>query len=338
MRLLISILFICVTLSVSAQFSLQGKLRTLRPLTIKVTDLVGNTIVEYPVKSDKEFKTKPVNIREDLYIFHIGDYTEQIILTNNVVSMNGFLNDQKPEDSTLEFEGIDLHMKLLEIMGQCKEQVFKKEVFKNFVEKDESLEPVIRGALMYLNKIYLGHDYESYKRVLDLIPEDGREAQVVKYLVDEVTKRQSIAIGTQAYDFTFVDVDGNEVSLSDFWGKFVLLDFSASWCGGCRLEAKKLIPIYDKLKGDDLVFISISLDNREKDWRRMVKEDQLPWVTLWDSEGFTKGNKPNKVQAAYGFYQIPFLVLIDKDGKIIARDLRGEKVKEAIEKAREGKL
>ena len=70
----------------------------------------------------------------------------------------------------------------------------------------------------------------------------------------------------------------------------------------------------------------------------MVKEDQLPWVTLWDSEGLTKGNKPNKVQAAYGFYQIPFLVLIDKDGKIIARDLRGEKVKEAIEKAREGKL
>lgn len=61
-------------------------------------------------------------------------------------------------------------------------------------------------------------------------------------------------------------------------GKFVLLDFSASWCGGCRLEAKKLVPIYDKLKGDDLAFISISLDNREKDWRRMVKEDQLPWV------------------------------------------------------------
>ena len=54
--------------------------------------------------------------------------------------------------------------------------------------------------------------------------------------------------------------------------------------------------------------------------------------------GFTKGNKPNKVQTAYGFYQIPFLVLIDKEGKIVARDLRGEKVKEAIEKAREGKL
>ena len=89
------------------------------------------------------------------------------------------------------------------------------------------------------------------------------------------------------------------------------------------MEAKKLIPIYDKLKGDDLVFISISLDNWEKDWRRMVKEDQLPWVTLWDSEGFTKGNKPNKVQTAYGFYQIPFLVLIDKEGRVISTNARG---------------
>lgn len=338
MKLFISILFIFMTFSVSAQFSLQGKLRTLRPLTIKVTDLAGNTIVECPVKSGKEFKTKPINIGTDLYIFHIGDYTEQIILTNNAMSINGFLNEQKPEESALEFEGIDLHMKFLEIVGKCKERIFKKEVFANFVEKDESLDPVTRAALMYVNKIYLGHDYESYKRVLDLIPEDKREAQVVKYLVDEVTKRQDIALGTQAYNFTFADVDGNKISLSDFRGKFVMLDFSASWCGGCRLEAKKLVPIYNELKGDDLVFISISLDNREKDWRRMVDEDKLPWATLWNSEGFTKGNKPNKVQQAYGFYQIPFLVLINKEGKIIARDLRGEKVKEAIEKAREGRF
>lgn len=338
MKWCILILFAFMTFSVSAQFSLQGKLRTLRPLIIKVTDLAGNTIVECPVKSGKEFKTKPINIGTDLYIFHIGDYMEQIILTNNTVSINGFLNEQKPEESTLEFEGIDLHMKFLEIVGKCKDQIFKKEVFANFVEKDESLDPVTRAALMYVNKIYLGHDYESYKRVLDLIPEDKREAQVVKYLVDEVTKRQDIALGTQAYNFTFVDVDGNKISLSDFRGKFVMLDFSASWCGGCRLEAKKLVPIYNELKGDDLVFISISLDNREKDWRRMVEEDKLPWATLWNNEGFTKGNKPNKVQQAYGFYQIPFLVLINKEGKIIARDLRGEKVKEAIEKAREGRF
>jgi len=91
------------------------------------------------------------------------------------------------------------------------------------------------------------------------------------------------------------------------------------------------------LKGEDLEFISISLDKREKDWRNMLKVENLPWVMLWDKEGFTIGDKPNAIQKAYGFYGIPFIVLIDKEGKILARYLRGEKVKEAIQKARGGK-
>ena len=97
---------------------------------------------------------------------------------------------------------------------------------------------------------------------------------------------------------------------------------------------KSLLPIYQELKGDDLVFISISLDDNEKDWRKLVEEEKLPWVMLWNKEGFPKGKGQNAIQKAYGFYQIPFIILIDKDGKTIARGLRGDKVREAIEKAR----
>ena len=142
------------------------------------------------------------------------------------------------------------------------------------------------------------------------------------------------AVGAQAYNFEFVDPEGKMVKLSDFRGKFVLVDFWASWCGSCRYEMKYLRPIYDELKGDDLVFISISLDRREKDWKKMLEEEKLPWIMLWDKEGFTSGNEPNMIQKAYGFYTIPFIVLIDKEGRIVDRDLRGEKVREAIERAR----
>ncbi len=334
MKLLVSTLFMLLTLSVSAQFSLQGKLRTLRPLTIKVTDLAGNTIVECPVKSGVEFKTKPVHIKKDLYNVHFGSYSEMMILTDSPLKMKGFLNEDRPEESSMEFDGIDLYMQYMEVMAKFRASGSRREQIQNPVANDPALDPVVRVSLMYLNKGFFELDYESYKRILDMIPGEEREAQVVKYLVDEVAHRQKFALGQQAYNFTFVDLNGKDVSLSDFRGKFVLLDFSASWCGGCRLEAKKLVAEYDGLKGDDLVIITVSMDNREKDWRRMVEEDKLPWVTLWNPEGFTKGNKQNVIQDAYGFYQIPFIVLIDKEGKIIARDLRGDKVKEAIEKAR----
>lgn len=334
MRTFIFCVSLLFSLTASAQFFLQGKLRTLHPVKIKVTDLAGNTITECTVESDKEFRTKPIHISKDLYVFHFGDHVENIILTDNPVTLKGFLNEQKPEGSSMDFEGIDLHMQMLQISEACYDRIFKRDLFMEYVENDSSLDPVIRASLMYVRKSVLGHDYETFKKVLDRIPADQRESLVVKFVESEVKMRESAALGANATDFTFMDLNGKEVSLSDFRGKFVLLDFWASWCGPCRREMKNLLPIYQELKGDDLVFISISLDDKEEDWRKLVKEEQLPWVMLWDKEGFPKNREQNSIQKAYGFFQIPFIVLIDKNGKTIARGLRGEKVKEAIKQAR----
>lgn len=332
---IILISLIGATLNASAQFSLSGKLRTLRPLTIRVCDLEGNVVTECQVESNKEFNTKPTLIRKDLYTVHFGDYTENLILTDTPLVLSGFFNADKPEESSMNFEGIDLHLKYLEADARYRDGAyFHRDRFWNVTQADDSLEPVVRATMVYTNHSKLGQAYEPFKAVLDKIPDDARGSLVVQHLMNEVAKRQAVALGNPAPDFAFIDIKGDTVRLSDFQGKLVLLDFSASWCGGCRLEARHLASIYDELKGDDLVILSISLDNREKDWRRMVEEDKLPWRTLWDSEGFTKGNKPNKMQTAYGFYQIPFIVLIDKEGKLIARDLRGDAVKEAIDNAR----
>ena len=169
-----------------------------------------------------------------------------------------------------------------------------------------------------------------YDRFTDRV----KQTEKGKEMGERIAQLKRLAPGSPAPEFELTTPDGGKLALKDLQGHIVLIDFWASWCGPCRQEMKSLLPIYNELKGDDLVFISVSLDKREKDWRNMLDVEKLPWVMLWNKEGFTIGDAPNTIQKAYGFYGIPFIVLIDKEGRFIARGLRGERVKEEILKAR----
>ena len=189
------------------------------------------------------------------------------------------------------------------------------------------------SALAYLADV---NDYQSNKMLLDMIPEQDRKSLSAKWLVNRVEILSHQIIGAECPDFTFTDANGKNVSLKDFRGKIVVLDFCASWCGPCRKEMRSMLTIYNELKADDLEFISVSLDDSEAKWKKMLDEEKLPWVMLWDKAGFPKNSKtPSAIQTAYGFYSIPFLVVIDKEGKLAARNVRGEQVREAILKIRQ---
>lgn len=305
-----------------------GKIRVLEPVLVKLENIGGEVLDSVEVGMDGQFKFADREIEPDVYLLCFGDVKQPVYLTNTEVTIKGFYNSRNVAASSLEFSGIDAYREMVKWLP--------KEEFSH----EKTMDAQVKGKLtgnMYSALAYIADmtTYEPNKLLLDCMTDEALQTASGKWLQHRTDSLYRYTIGAEAFDFSLQDENGKMIRLSDFKGKFVLVDFWASWCGPCRAEMKKLVPIYDELQGDDLVFISVSLDAEEERWRKALAEENLPWVTLWDEEGFIIGNQPNVIQRAYGFYSIPFIVLIDKEGRVIGRDLRGEKVRDAILQARE---
>lgn len=149
--------------------------------------------------------------------------------------------------------------------------------------------------------------------------------------LEEYIQQQDFKVGSTAFQFKLPGIDGQQVALKEYSGKYVLLDFWASWCGPCRREMPNVVKLYKACKGKNFEIIGISLDTKEKDWKKAVKEMNMSWPQASDLEGWNC-----RVVKKYNVQGVPHTVLIDPQGKVIAIDLRGEelvkKVKELIKK------
>ncbi|MFD2968775.1 redoxin domain-containing protein [Sphingobacterium bambusae] len=132
-------------------------------------------------------------------------------------------------------------------------------------------------------------------------------------------------INTQAKDFTQNDVAGKPVRLSDYRGKYVLVDFWASWCAPCREENPNLVAAYAKYKDKGLEILGVSLDKNKEAWLKAIKDDNLLWTQVSDLKGWQ-----NEASQLYEVNSVPDNVLIDPTGKIIARKLRDQFLEEFL--------
>ena len=140
----------------------------------------------------------------------------------------------------------------------------------------------------------------------------------------QIAKHRELAVGAEAPNFTLLSDKGKEVVLSDFRGKYVLLDFWASWCGPCRMEIPNLKKVWQKYYSKGLEIVSITLDAKDDDWRKALADEQMPWTQLT-----AKGTNVSK---QYNVKGIPHILLLDPQGKIAEINLRGEELEEALQK------
>jgi peroxiredoxin len=164
--------------------------------------------------------------------------------------------------------------------------------------------------------------------LLNGLSKDIQDTEMARSLKNALESMKSVEIGAMAPDFEEADTTGKPVRLSSFRGKYVLLDFWASWCGPCRQENPNVVKAYNRFKDKNFTIIGISLDKPDGGfaWLNAIKNDHLTWTQLSDLKFWN-----NSVAQLYFVQSIPKNFLIDPTGKIIAQDLRGDDLETKLE-------
>jgi thiol-disulfide isomerase/thioredoxin len=142
--------------------------------------------------------------------------------------------------------------------------------------------------------------------------------------------KPSPGVGEEAPNILLPDPDGKNIALSSLKGQIVLLDFWASWCGPCRMENPNVVNVFNKYKDKGFIIYSVSLDNDRNKWLAAIEKDKMTWLHVSDLKNWNSAGA-----ALYGVRSIPATYLIGKDGKIIAKNLRGEKLEQELKKVLE---
>ncbi len=200
----------------------------------------------------------------------------------------------------------------------------KKEVFiqEYILDNNKSaVTPYIAYRNIYQLKL------ADLEQIVESFDESVKRSIYVTYLNNRLVVLQRVAIGQTLIPFEMEDRNGKMFKLTDISaGRYLLIDFWASWCGPCRRENPNLVANYYDFRNENFEILGISLDQNKEDWIKAINEDNLTWPQLSDLKGWD-------CHAAhlYGVLSIPSNVLLDPDGIIIAKNLRGDRLRKKLE-------
>jgi peroxiredoxin len=236
------------------------------------------------------------------------------------------------DNSPIKVELDTVHEFKNTVVTGSKEQDLLKEFSGKFRTPVSEILKEHPSSLAALYAFYRYYSYrlssEEIKENLKLVDPKFQDTEYVKVLSELAENIDRVAVGKKAPNFQAQTREGKSVYLSDFIGRgYVLIDFWASWCAPCRKENPDLVKLYDKYKAKGFEFISVSLDHKADAWINAIEKDGLTWTQLGDFNAWAgEGVK------TYGVRLIPYKFLIDKNGIIVAKNLRGEDLDKLLDK------
>jgi len=193
-------------------------------------------------------------------------------------------------------------------------------IIRKFIEQNPNSLMSLFALKQYAGAIM---DVPKIEPLYNSLAANVRNTKLGKDYAAAIEKNKRIGIGAVAPDFTSKDTLGKEVALHDFKGKYVLVDFWASWCGPCRAENPNVVKAYGEYhpKGFEVLGVSLDQPNAKDKWMKAIHDDHLTWTQISNLQGWK-----DQVAALYSVRAIPQNFLIGPDGKIVAKDIRGEEL------------